>query len=323
MAKTKVTLVGCGRTGLTIAHGIKAAMKDIEVVGHDKERDVARLALGAKAIDREEWNLPKACDGAALVIIAIPSSGVELTVKSIAKDVGQGGTVCIVGGSNAANLALAERHLAADVGLISSNLVLHPEQVAPGAQPGPGQLKNAVWSIAARGSEDQIGAFSSFVTLLGAQPVFVDPAERDGMSLSVDALPAMLDSLLMLTVSGDAAWRERGWAAGAQFAADTAGAPRAPQFIAAMMANRPAMTHWLNQFMLQCMALRDAVEEGDAAAIEKQLASAEARREAWLSNWRKGRDTGAAPIEPQGRSMLSVFVGQRMADKISKRPSGK
>ena len=84
MAKTRVTLVGCGRIGLTIAHGIKAAMKDIEVVGHDKERDVARLALGAKAIDKEVTrtrNLMALLDCPAAGRIGLPPTSVTTPLK--------------------------------------------------------------------------------------------------------------------------------------------------------------------------------------------------------------------------------------------------
>ena len=90
----------------------------------------------------------------------------------------------------------------------------------------------------------------------------------------------------------------------------------------ALLADKKASSHWLNQFMRECMALRDAIEAEDGDAAKNQLAAAAERRERWLDDWRAGRDSGAVPIESQGRSMLGMFVGQRMADMFGGRPSG-
>lgn len=321
MAKTRVTLIGCGPLGVTLGHAVKAAMKDTEVVVHDKERELARNAVTAKAADREEWNLPRACDNAALVLINLPQDSVELTLKSITKDVAQGSIVCVIGGSNVLNMDLAARHLPADVAFVSSSLVLHPDRVQPGEAPTAAHLKDAMWSLAGRGSEDQMGAFAAFVESLGARTVFVDAQERDGMTLAVEAMPQVLASMLLLTVSGDAAWKERGWAAGADFAAFTAGADNIAARAQELLANKAAAVHWLNQIMRQCIVLRDAISDGDAAAVTQQLKAAAERRDKWLAEWRAGRDQGRVPVDNQQRTIMGMFIGQRMADRLGKRPN--
>jgi prephenate dehydrogenase len=151
---------------------------------------------------------------------------------------------------------------------------------------------------------------------LGAKPILVAPAERDGMAIAIDVLPAMLGSAMMLAVSGDAAWRERQWMAGAAFGEAVGGAEHARALSSAVLAQPEAATHWLNQVMLQCMALRDAIRDQDAAAVEAFVAQANERREQWLADWRKGRELGGQPVERQN-PVMSLFVGERMAGRLA------
>lgn len=320
MANTRITLVGCGPTGILLGLAIKAADRSIEIVAHDRERSEARDALRLKAADREEWNLPKACAGATLVLVTAPADQHALTLEAIGPVLTPGATVCVIGGSNVALQALAAKHLPESIAFVSSALVLHP---ALADEPmGPERLKGAMWSLVGRGTPDQLGGFAGFVESLGARPLFVDAVERDGMALAVDVLPKVLAGLLMATVSKDTAWRERRWAAGADFGAATAEAVGAPTLVDAMLTDSATTVHWLNELMRECMALRDEIAAGDGEAARERLAQAAAAREEWFAEWRKGRETGAPPIDQQqgGRSIMGLFLGQRMADMFSRKP---
>jgi len=146
--------------------------------------------------------------------------------------------------------------------------------------------------------------------------LFVDPTERDGMAISVDVVPGVLGSMLMRAVSNDASWRERQWVAGAAFGQAVAGAEDAEKQAALLMQQPDAVAYWLNQIMLQCMALRDAVSVRDEKTVKRLLDESKARREQWLADWRKGRGDGRPPVE-KPNSVMSLFVGERMANKLS------
>jgi hypothetical protein len=123
--------------------------------------------------------------------------------------------------------------------------------------------------------------------------------------------------MLMRAVSNDASWRDRQWAAGAAFGQATAGAVDADKQAALLLHHPEAVAYWLNQVMLQCMALRDAVSARDEKAVKQQLAEATARREQWLADWRRGRNDGRPPVDAKRSSIMSMFVGERMASKLS------
>lgn len=321
MAKTRITLVGCGPTGIVLGLALKSALKDVEIIGNDKDRDAIRRAETAKAIDKGEWNIPSACENAAAILISTPPDEFELVLKAINTGAQFNTLVCTIGGHNVGALRLASQHLPADVPFFASTLVLHPDRVGANTEPASytaDTLKSAMWTIAPRTgtSPDMVDVFAALVTELGANPVFVDPIERDGLGVAVDALPPIVSSMLMLAVSNDGAWRERQWMAGAQFGAATANVDAAAALGAELVAQPDAAVHWLNQIMLQCMALRDAVRERDEKAVQKILDQAIEKRNKWLADWRRGRDDGRQPVQKQS-TVLSLFVGERMADKLT------
>ncbi len=320
MSKAKIALVGCDFVGMSLGMAVKHALEDVEVVGHDKDRDAMRRAEGAKAIDRSEWNLPHACDNAAVIFISGPHEDLEVTLRAIAPDLGPNTIVAAVGGPNVAALRIAESLLIGDVSFFSTSLVYHPDRVNGDADlPSADSIRDAIWTIVpSHGASTQmVDTFVALANQMGAKPIFVDPAERDGMAVAVDAMPAILSSMLMLAVSNDAAWRDRVWMAGAAFGQAVSGAERAPRFSAALEAQPDVAVHWLNQIMLQCMALRDAIAAHNMETVERMLVQAEERRQQWLADWRKGRIEGHIPIERDTGGLLKVFVGERMANRLT------
>jgi hypothetical protein len=150
----------------------------------------------------------------------------------------------------------------------------------------------------------------------------MDAAEHDGLRLAVDTVPAALSSALMLAVSSDSAWRERQWLAGNHFDAATANIEGtfAAELANALVAQREAAGHWINQIMVQLMELRDAVEEGRTERVTALLDKAREQRERWAADWSRGRDQGKAPVESKRPSLLGMFVGSKLATRMEERP---
>ena len=298
-------------------------MPAAEVIGHDKDQAVMKRAEVAKSIDKGNWNLPASCEGASLVLVTIPADGMELTLRSIGQDLSTNAIIATVGGNMQHLLTLSEKHVSPEVAFIATSLVLHPELAAVGTKAEAAQadmLKNAIWAISPRAgtSPDLTDAFVGLVSAVDAKPVFMDAQEHDGLGLSVNTLPALLSSALMLAVSEDGAWRERQWLAGADFGEATARAESAAEKVSQqVMAQRAAAVHWLNQTMLKLMAMRDAIDDGDAAELQSHLENAKAKREQWLNDWHKGRDAERGE-QYKPPSLMGSFLGQGLAQKLQR-----
>ncbi len=321
MAKTRVALIGLDYNNLAVGQAVRNLLKDVEIVGHDRDRDVMKQAEMAKMVDRCDWNIPNITEGAAVIFIGSPANDYDTVFKAIAPDALPKTLVASIGALHTPAIKAADRWLPRDAAFFSCTLVIHPDLALP-TEPWPTaqSVKNAMWTIAPRAGADpkMVDIFTSLVSELGAMPLFVDATERDGMAVSVDVLPGVMGSLLLRAVSNDASWRDRQWMAGAAFGQAVAGANDAEKQATLLMQQPDTVAYWLNQIMLQCMALRDALSARDEKAIKQMLTESKARREQWLADWRKGRhDDGRQPIEKQGGGVMSLFVGQRMAAKLS------
>ena len=73
MAKSRIAIIGLGLIGGSIGLALRRAEVESEIVGHDREPLKARQAKKLGAVDRADWNLISACEGADMVIIATPS----------------------------------------------------------------------------------------------------------------------------------------------------------------------------------------------------------------------------------------------------------
>src|SRR5258708_13110018 len=91
--KTKITIVGLGLIGGSLGLALKAGLPDVEIVGHDRDADVELTAQKRGAISRREHNLPRAIEGASIVIVATPITTMADVFKQIAPDLLNGALV--------------------------------------------------------------------------------------------------------------------------------------------------------------------------------------------------------------------------------------
>jgi prephenate dehydrogenase len=179
-------------------------------------------------------------------------------------------------------------------------------------------VRDAIWAIAPnqQASPAMVDMFFALANQLGTRPLFVDLLEQDGMALAMQVMPVVLSSLFILAVSSDAGWRERMWMAGAEFGQSVQSVQRAASLAPTLSDQPEVAVHWLNQIMRQCIALRDAIERGDNQLITTLFTQAEARRQEWLSAWRKGRTEERASIERDQGGLLKLFLGERLANQL-------
>ncbi|MFN3705166.1 MAG: hypothetical protein ACK4WM_04155 [Thermoflexales bacterium] len=313
---SKVALVGATAELIALGQAIRRALPQVQVVIHDRDREAMQRAQQVGAAQRAEWHLPSACQGAAAIFVAGALSELELTLRATCEDLHPQSLFASVGLPAAAALAAANRYLAAGQPFFATRLSLSPALPADAAP-----LHGAVWASTPRASipPDAVDTFAAFVQQLEAQPVFLEAAEQDGIAFAVEELPALVSSALLLALSGDRAWAERQWMAGEALNNATHLVERAAQLVEPLMHQRQIAIHWLNQVMLQCIALRDALQDEDKPAIERLLRKAQETRAQWLAERRVGRRETAPRVQPQSNwsALLGLLVGERAAERLA------
>lgn len=313
MSKVRVALIGCTPLGIALGSALRQAFPEAEIVGHDRDAAAMQRAETSGAIHKRTWNIPAACEGAAAVFIFGADAELRLVLDAIREDVMPGALVVRVGGSAQQALALARERLPNTASFFATQLVRSPVAASEMS------LQQAVWAVTPRTGTDEasVEQFLALARALGAVPVLTDAQESDGMRLATVALPLLLGAAWMHAVSGDPAWQERRWAAGAEAAAFTQALGEDVQEILTHVLDAPQVAvHWLNQVMLACMALRDALAEGETEKVSAWLREAQTRHAEWLSAWRQGRTTLAPTSEPPRTSLLDFFLGERLAERL-------
>lgn len=211
----QVAIVGLGLIGGSIGLGLRQwSSKNgkrehvLSVTGFDTELEHQNYAKKIKAVDRTEWSLQEAIDGADLVILAVPPLAIREVMESIRPALKAGAVVCDVGSTKSDVMQWAEELLPTTVHFIGT----HP--MAGGSssiEAADAELfVGATWCVvpSIRADETAVQTVLGMVSALGAEPLFVDAAEHDGFVGGVSHLPFVLSAALMRAVSRDAGWRD-------------------------------------------------------------------------------------------------------------------
>ncbi len=285
----------------------------LEVVGHDRDMALARQAHRMGAFDATPVNLDVALRGAQLVILAVPLS----SLREVFQDVGRlldpdlDVVVTDVGPLKEPAIAWASSALPERAHYVGGDPFLAPgvsgwEPLRGTGDADEALFREAVYAIAAR-AEDHPSAVRTVANLalvLGATPLFMDPAEHDAVRHMAGTVPSLVAVALFRAVSEAPGWEEVRKAAGRAFATATAGASGdiAAQRMAALL-GRETVLRGLDEVLDRLTRLRASVADGDAAALESQFSVAGKGRAAWMLQ----SQTRGWQLDPQAMVQGGLF----------------
>lgn len=296
--RDRVTIIGTGCIGASIGMALRQS-KDadhLEIVGHDRDAGLARQAQQMGAFTTTAINLSLALDGAQLVVLAVPLAELRETLQDVGRLLDPNVNVVVTDTAPLKQpaLAWAEAALPASAHYVGGDPFLAPgvggwEPLHGVADARPSLFHDAVYAIIAR-AEDHPSAVRTVANLalvLGATPLFMDPAEHDAVRLISTTVPALSAAALVRATVDAPGWEEVRRAAGRAFATATAGTPGdlASARMAALL-GRDTVLRGLDALTAQLGALRQMVADGDASGLEAMLSSAAKERAHWMEQSR-------------------------------------
>jgi prephenate dehydrogenase len=325
MAKSRITIIGLGLIGGSIGLALKKAKLETEIVGHDKNSETAKRAQKMGAVDKTDWNLPAACDGASMVILALPLDGIKDTLEVLKSVVVPGVLVTDTATTKVPVMEWA-RALPEGVQFIGGDPAISPRRAGDihGIDAANADLfQGATYSLAASTSATPgaIETMTNFCSILGAKPYFIDAAEHDGLMAGIQHLPALLATALGAATIQSQGWRELAKVAGADFRIATELAPaEAGTAREQFLAHRTDLLRWVDTIQLRLTELRGMLERQDAEALEKLVDQLSKERDRWLSGTTGdiGPQMDMQSVQP---SMGRLFLGS-LADRTRKPKSG-
>ncbi|MCH7835831.1 MAG: prephenate dehydrogenase/arogenate dehydrogenase family protein [Chloroflexi bacterium] len=315
----RITIVGLGLIGGSLGLAIKAAgQPGMEIVGHDRNRVVANKARKMGAIDRAEHNLPRAVQGAGMVVIATPVLAIREVMEQIAPDLPEGCVVTDTGSTKERILEWAAELLPPSVSFVGGHPMAGKEtQGIDNAEPDLFRGRAYCLCPAVDAHEDAVRAVTGLVRLAGAEPLFLDPQEHDQYAAAVSHLPLLLSASLFTLLRASPAWNDLAPMASSSFRDVTRLASGDPQMAHDIfLTNRDAAVHWLDRMIEEMGRYRDLLE-GDTEELLETFAQAQMDRDSFLAEPHPRRLQGEEPAEVR-KELFNSLVGGWIADRTKK-----
>ena len=327
----QITIIGLGQIGTSIGLALSEHKDEIIRVGHDLDIVTARQAENIGAVDRVAVNIPSAVESAKVVLLSVPSNQVYDTLEIIAPHLPEGCVVLDTAPIKQSAFAWAQELLPAKryyVGLIP---VINPDyldEVKRGQDAAHADLfDKGLVAIASPHSThpDAIQLAGDLTRLIGANPLFVDPAEIDGLMAATHILPQFLAALMVNNTINKPGWKDGRKIAGRAYAQSTkltAILDDAGSLCEAALSNPENTVRVLEDAVTGIRAYISDIENGDRKALQARLDSAQKGRQQWWQERMSGdwlSLEGLPKVEyPTPSSIFGRLFGSRRRPKSKK-----
>jgi prephenate dehydrogenase len=319
----KIAIIGLGLIGGSLGMGLKqAGLRNVEIVGHDKDASNTGAAKNKGAVDKVEWNIHNAVDGASMVIVATPVLAVREVFELIREDLVEGAIVTDVASTKGQVLRWASELLPDTVNFVGGHPMAGKE--TPGIlHADPSIFKGTVYCIVPHmdATQASIDSVAGLARTLGAEPFFVDAEEHDGFVAGVSHLPMVIAaSLVRATLESPARVELAKVAAGGFRDASRLAAQSPTMTRDIMVSNRDNIRRWIDAYIGELTHLRDILD-GDQEQLLEYFDKAQDERVKWQVRKEGGKiegddDDDAMPTS--GEAVRDMMLGRGLSSRIKK-----
>ncbi len=320
--KVQITIVGLGTVGTSIGMALRREKGDFRLVGHDKSPDAMKRALKLGAVEKTSWNLINACDGASLIILAIPFGEIRTTLEALGREMQPGILVM-----DTATLKKPVQEWASEYLEPKGIAYLGGDPVIPMAEKagldGPRadlfDRRTFCFCPTVDTPEAAIKVASDLADRLKANPLFLDAEEHDALRAGVDHFPMLLGAAFLSSTVGNDAWRELRRLAGKRFEEITDLGEEPESLTELFMSNRDNLIRWIEVYSRVLDRWKEMLAFEDAESVTATLEASVERRKEWLNASASGRwEEPLTTVEREGIFSRMFGLGAFTRKKKSK-----
>jgi prephenate dehydrogenase len=280
-------VIGCGLMGGSFALALKRAGLVKRVIGYSKSPSTTELAKKLGVIDQAAESALLAVSGSDLVLIAVPVSATEATLKAIRHLIEPGVLVMDVGSTKRDVVDAARRVLKEN---IASFVPAHPiaGKEIGGIANADATLYNGrqvILTPLPQTSPELVQKATDVWAAIGAQVLRMTPENHDGAFAAVSHLPHMLAFAYFNSVARQPAGRDYLSLAGPGFRDFTRIAASDPtMWRDVLMSNREEVLKQSLRFRHTLEAMEHALKSGNVEALEDMIRGASEARGSWQMN---------------------------------------
>jgi prephenate dehydrogenase len=315
----RIAIIGTGLIGGSIGLALKAAkLSGLEVVGFDLDRTTAGEAKRRGVVDRNAPNPAEAVRDAKMVIIATPPLAVSSVMQEISENLAEGAVVTDTASTKVEVRRYAQEFLPEHVSFVGGHPMAGKE--VQGIKNADAALfQGAAYCVipSAQASEGAVKSVLGLVSVLGAEPLFIDAEEHDQYAAAVSHMPLVASTALFSLVRNSPAWGDIAPLAAGGFRDTTrlaSGDPRMSHDICAT--NADAVVHWLDRFMEELRRFREMILT-DRKVLLRTYTEAQIQRDAFIAGERPKR-TAEYEMPSTKDAIGSMLLGNLVASKMDK-----
>ena len=325
----QITIIGLGRTGSSFGLALGEHKQQIQRVGHDKDFTIAANAQKNNVIDQFNHNLHDAVINADLVLLTTPFDQIYSTLEQIGSDLKEG--VVVLDTSNA-KVTVSEwtktllpkgRYYIGLTPMISPQYLLEEQPTAHADL-----YKNSLIAICGlpNTSADAYKLATDFVTLVGAQPLFTDLFEIDGLMSAAEITPRLISSALVRALILQPGWQEARKFAGKNFwdiGAPSGRISSAKEFVQTWQANEQNLERLLDDVIRMLQIWRDDLQAGETERLIQELDQAQKDYQLWQAErqkagWNQFETPGGWDKIPNSSERIGGLFGMNLFNKKQK-----
>jgi len=308
-----MTIVGLDTVGSSIGLALRQTAADIQIVGHDRDSTLAKNAHKSGSVDRTEWNLISACEGADLILVNTPLAEMRTTLEAIADDLKDGCVVTDTASLKVPVLKWARESLPDTVHFVGGHPILdkaHIELSSPHSElflhslycltPGTDTRPEAIQTV------------SDLAEAIGAKPYFLGAAEHDGLIAAMEQTPLLLALALQQVMASSPSRREMIQLSGVDFTSVTdLLAHDAETLTELCVRNADNIARWVDLLLAQLTQLREWLAAQQAEPLQQAFAAALEARDAWRRDTFEQAPVDYAEFSPVRNIFGRGFQGPR------------
>ena len=277
-------LIGCGLMGGSFALAMKKAGLVKRVVGYSKSPSTTERARQMGVIDLEAPSALMAVSGADIVLLAVPVSATEATLKAIKHLITPNMLIMDVGSTKRDVVDAARRILKDQVGVFVPAHPIAGKELS-GVENSDADLyygKQLILTPIERTQTVQLQKATDLWTALGCQVLKMAPEAHDAAYAAVSHLPHLIAFALMNAINNQPNGRDYLSLAGPGFRDFTRIAASDPHMWRdVLVANRQELLAQSKLFQKAMMQLEQLIVNDDQTALEAEIEKASVTRAQW------------------------------------------
>jgi prephenate dehydrogenase len=308
----KLAIIGLGLIGGSMGLAIKRAEPaNTEVVGYDRDAEVAAQALKHGAVQTLARSAEEAVDGAAMVIVCTPILNVRRVFETIAPHLRPGTVVTDTASTKGEVMRWARGLLPDNVHFVGGHPMAGKEKSGPdAAEESLFDGRPYVIVPSPYAAPGAVNAVVGLAQAVGGVPQFLDADEHDAYAAAVSHVPLVTSLALFGLVRQSTAWPELAAMSGPGFKDLTRLASGEPEMSHDIfMTNKDNVVHWLDRYVAELQRLRSLIQEADPEVMFRQLAETQMERDTFIASPPERKEVGDDSETPSAVDSFMTMMG--------------